>query len=182
LDRARQQQHGDVREARALLDEVADVVPVLLGHDDVAQQDVGRRLLNALQREPPVADRHHLEVLVREGQLDHLLDGDAVIGQQDLLAHRQPPSRRKSTRCSDEDRRRTGVCQSATTGSGGRSQAGTADWMSLMTSWVDEPGRNTSATPMPFSSGMSWAGMMPPTNILTVSIPFSWSSSRTRRQ
>ena len=36
--------------------------------------------------------------------------------------------------------------------------------MTRITSWVDAPGRNTSATPSCLSSGMSWLGMIPPTN------------------
>jgi len=50
------------------------------------------------------------------------------------------------------------------------------------TSWSEAPGRKTSATPSFLSSGMSWAGMMPPTNTWIPSRPFSRTSSRTRRQ
>ena len=37
-----------------------------------------------------VADAHDPEVLVEEGELDHLLDRDAVVGQQDRSTHRSP--------------------------------------------------------------------------------------------
>jgi hypothetical protein len=56
--------------------------------DDVAEDDVGPHLLHLLDRESSIADRDDLEIFVREGQLDHLLDGDAVVRKQDLLAHR----------------------------------------------------------------------------------------------
>jgi hypothetical protein len=87
LERAGEQQHGDVAEGRVLLDEVAHLVAVLLRHDDVAEDHVGADFLGLLDGEPPVADGCHLEVLVGEGQLDDLLDRDAVVRQQDLLAH-----------------------------------------------------------------------------------------------
>ena len=117
-----------------------------------------------------VADRHDLEVLVREGQLDDLLDGDAVVGQQDLLAHRLKSStgRRENCGvvkidrclpvCQSERLRRSGVRRCGRNGRLGSSR---------MTSWVEAPGRNTSATPIFFSSGMSCAGMIPPTKTWT---------------
>ena len=71
-----------------LLDELADLVAVLLRHDDVAENDVRTDLLDLLDGESAVADGHHVEVLVGEGQLDDLLDRDAVVGKQNLLAHR----------------------------------------------------------------------------------------------
>src|SRR4029079_16036827 len=46
--------------------------------------------------------------------------------------------------------------------------------------WVGAPGVNTSATPRLLSSGMSSAGMVPPTVITTSFTPCSRSSSTTR--
>ena len=54
LEGAGQQQHRDVRERRVLLDEVADLVAVLLRHDDVAEHDVGRHLLDPLEARRPL--------------------------------------------------------------------------------------------------------------------------------
>ena len=50
LEGAGQQQHGHVREGRVLLDVVADLVAVLLRHDDVAQHDVRTDLGELLER------------------------------------------------------------------------------------------------------------------------------------
>jgi len=44
------------------------------------------------------------------------------------------------------------------------------------TSCSEAPGRNTSLTPIFRSSGMSWAGMIPPTKTFTSSIPFAFRS------
>jgi hypothetical protein len=76
-----------------LLDEVADLVSILLRHDDVAQDEVRPHVLDLLHRQAPVPHRHDLEVLVRERQLDDFLDGDAVVRQQDLLTHRLKASK-----------------------------------------------------------------------------------------
>ena len=66
---------------------LADLVAVLLRHDDVAQHDVRADLGQLLEGEPAVAHGDDVEVLVREGELDDLLDRDAVVREQDLLAH-----------------------------------------------------------------------------------------------
>ena len=55
-----------------------------------------------LHGQPAVANGHDLEVLVGEGELDDLLDRDAVVRQQYLLAH-LPRSFPASTRGPDCD-------------------------------------------------------------------------------
>ena len=87
LERPREKENGNVGEGRRLLDELADLVAVLLGHDDVAENHVRTHFLDPLHGEPAVAHRDHVEVLVGESQLDDLLDRDAVVRQKDLLAH-----------------------------------------------------------------------------------------------
>ena len=87
LEGASQQQHRNVRELRIAFDERRDFVAVALGHPDVRQHDVGPLGLHALDRLPAVADRQHLNVFVRERQLDHPLNGDAVVGEQQFGRH-----------------------------------------------------------------------------------------------
>src|SRR4029450_2941144 len=161
---------------------LADLVAVLLGHDDVAEHDVRTDLRQLLEREPAVADRDHLEVLVREGEFDDLLDRDAVVREQNLLAH--PLWRPQAPLESDEDSPFPPVCQRVSGISPGfRTQPATEGAaIARTTSWVDAPGRNTSEMPSSFNSTMSCAGMIPPTNTRTDSMRCSRSSSTMRRQ
>ena len=55
------------------------------------------------------------------------------------------------------------VCQRVSGACGAQARAAAPFSIDRMTSWVEAPGRKTSATPRLFSSGMSWAGMIPPT-------------------
>ena len=110
LEGAGEEQDRDVGQRRRLLDEVADLVAVLLRHDDVAEDEVRTHVLDLLDRQAPVPHRHDLEVLVRERQLDDFLDGDAVVRKQDLLAHRLKAS--KGSGRASEDRPLPPTCQS----------------------------------------------------------------------
>ena len=56
LERARQQEDGNMRELRRLLDVFRDLIPVLAGHADVREHDVGRRGFGAGDRLIAVAD------------------------------------------------------------------------------------------------------------------------------
>ena len=70
------------------LDELANFIPVLLGHNDIAEHDVrldGPNLVDGLL---PVSDGVELEILIGERELDNLLNRDAVVGEQDLVSHR----------------------------------------------------------------------------------------------
>jgi hypothetical protein len=51
-----------------------------LGHHDVAEDDVGLDLGKAPEELSPARDRNHLVLGLGEGEFDHLLDRDAVIG------------------------------------------------------------------------------------------------------
>ena len=64
LERSGQKQYRDVLQVVAALDELANLVPVLLRHDDVAQNDVrsdGTDLVHGLL---PISNGMELEILV----------------------------------------------------------------------------------------------------------------------
>jgi hypothetical protein len=107
-----------VGEGLVRLDLLADLIPVLLRHDDVAKDDVGPHVRQLLESEAPVANGDDVEVLIREGQLDHLLDRDAVVGEQDLLGHPLsqigPPLRAATRTLRSPNRSQTNDTQSAT--------------------------------------------------------------------
>jgi hypothetical protein len=87
LERAREEQHRDVGQVRRVLHERRHLVPVPLGHADVGEHDVGPVGFDALDGLLPVADGNDLDVFVRERQLDHALNRDAVVGEQELVRH-----------------------------------------------------------------------------------------------
>ena len=87
LERARQQDDGNVGEPGGFFDVLRDLVAVLAGHADVGQHDVRRRGVEARDRLVAVADRDDLDVLVRERQLDDALNGDAVVGEEERMGH-----------------------------------------------------------------------------------------------
>ena len=61
--------------------------PVLPGHADIDQHDIGRLRFDALDRLVAVADGDDSDVLVGKGQLDHALNGHAVVGEKKGLRH-----------------------------------------------------------------------------------------------
>jgi len=87
LERARQQDDGDVRGGGIAFDERRDVVAVALRHADVGEHDVRALALHAIDGVLPAAHRHDLHVFIRERELDHTLNGDAVVGQQERVRH-----------------------------------------------------------------------------------------------
>ena len=87
LEGPREQQHRDVGQVRRALHERRHFVPVPLGHADIGQDDVRAFGLDALDGLLPVSDGDDLDVLVREGQLDHALNRDAVVSEQELVRH-----------------------------------------------------------------------------------------------
>ena len=163
LEGSGEQENRDVRPRRVRLDLLADLVAVLLRHDDVAENDVGPDLGEPLEREAPVAHGDHVEVLVREGQLDDLLDRDAVVREQDLLGHplfaflpsqrgpqaasapREPLGRRE--RVPREDRPFPLFRQRFRGRRHPQAAVEATPSMARMTSSVRAPGRNTSWTP-----------------------------------
>ena len=128
----------------------------------------GRTSGEALEREPAVADGDDVEVLVREGQLDDLLDRDAVVREQDLLAHARLCPRGRAaasrSRCAALPRvagsRRRCVSRAKIDPSPSRVNGFSGDraaraarqrrrptrWRRI-TSWVEAPGRKTSGDP-----------------------------------
>ena len=131
LEGAGQQQHGNVRQLGIALDERRHLVAVAFRHADVGQHDVRTIRLDALDRLLPVADGHDLDVLVGERQLDHSLNGDAVVGQQQLGMHYS------STRARS--------CAAST-------RARTCAWMKSMICCIGVPGRKMPLTPAPAAS------------------------------
>ncbi len=87
LEGAGQQDHRNVRQPRIALDEGRDLVAVPLGHADIGEHDVRTIGAHPLDGLTAVADRDDVDVLVRERELDDPLDGDAVIGEQQLVGH-----------------------------------------------------------------------------------------------
>jgi hypothetical protein len=83
----RQEQHGNMRQRRIRLDEGGDLVAVALGHPDVGEDDVRPIRLDALDRLTTVPHGQDLHVFVGKRQLDDALNGDAVIGEQQLWRH-----------------------------------------------------------------------------------------------
>ena len=73
--------------ARVALDRLAHLVAVLLGHDDVGEDQVGERPPRATRGPSAVGDAGQLVVRAGERQLDDLLDRQAVVGEQNLLSH-----------------------------------------------------------------------------------------------
>ena len=87
LERPGQQQDRNVPQPRRLLDVVRHLVSGPPGHADIDQHDIGRLRFDALDRLIAVADGDDLDVLVCEGQLDHALNGHAVVGEKKSLRH-----------------------------------------------------------------------------------------------
>ncbi len=95
LEGTGEQQHGDVPELRIVLERLADLVAVLARHDDVSEDQVRPQLPGARHRIVPVADGHQHDVFVGEAEPDDLLDGDAVVGEEQGLRHGSPGWRRE---------------------------------------------------------------------------------------
>ena len=112
-------------------------------HADVGKDDVGT-LRRCARRLLPVTDGDHLDLLVGKRQLDHTLDGHAVVRKQELrhLAH-------------------------ASTDASIRRRSSVADWMNVMMSCIGLPGRKIPLMPSACSFGMSTSGMIPPTTTMT---------------
>ena len=88
LEGPRQEHHRDPGRGRIRLDGLADLVAVLLRHDDVGQDQVGH-LAGLDPVEQPLTVRYTDELVfaVGEGQLHDLLNREAVIGEKYLLCH-----------------------------------------------------------------------------------------------
>ena len=87
LGRAGQKDDRNVRQPRRVLHVRGHFVAVFSRHPDVGQHDVRRLGIEVSDCLIAVADRDDLDVLVGEGQLDDALDGDAVVGKQQLMGH-----------------------------------------------------------------------------------------------
>jgi hypothetical protein len=90
LERAREKQDRDVAQPGIALHRLADLVPVLPRHHDVREDDVRLELARARERILAVVHRRDLEVLVREGDPDDLLDRDRVVREEEVLGHGHP--------------------------------------------------------------------------------------------
>jgi hypothetical protein len=90
LERAREEQDGDVPQRRIGLDGFAELVPVPLRHHDVGEDDVRLELSRARDGVLSVVDRGDLEVFTRERDAHDLLDRDGVIREEKVLGHGVP--------------------------------------------------------------------------------------------
>ena len=88
LKSAGQQQDGNVFQLVGRLDELANFIAIFLRHDDVAEHDVRLDGANLVDGLLPVPHGVELEILIGERELDNLLNGNAVVGEQDLVSHR----------------------------------------------------------------------------------------------
>ncbi len=79
LERADQQQHRDLR--MSFLGLTADLVAVGTGHVNVGDHQMGTERWQLLESRGAVTGGGHLVVLVHEGQLHHLLDRHAIVGE-----------------------------------------------------------------------------------------------------
>jgi hypothetical protein len=61
--------------------------PLVLGHPDIREDDLGPIALGARDRPLAVANRDHLHVFIRDPELDDALDRDAVVSEQQLVGH-----------------------------------------------------------------------------------------------
>jgi hypothetical protein len=87
LERAGEQHDRDVAVVGIRLDVLADLVAVLLRHDDVGEDDVGAHLGEFGDCLRAVVDRGDLVVAVGKRELDDLLYGDTVVRKKDLFRH-----------------------------------------------------------------------------------------------
>ena len=87
LGRAGQEHDRDVRQPRRVLHVRGDFVAVFSRHADVGQHDVGRLGIETRDRLVAIAHRHDLDVFVGERKLDHALNRDAVVREQESMRH-----------------------------------------------------------------------------------------------
>ena len=92
LEGAGQQQHRNVSERRVGFDRFAHLVAALPRHHDVCEDHVGAHAARARDGVVTVVDRDERDVLAGEADPDHLLDRDAVVCEQQGLAHGPPGS------------------------------------------------------------------------------------------
>src|SRR5258708_19207641 len=83
VDHAGHQNHWRFAELRMLLDLAADRVAVLIGHDDVGDDRIGRVLLKLRNRGGGVAGGDHRDVFAAESDLDDFAHGGAVVDKID---------------------------------------------------------------------------------------------------
>ncbi len=83
VDHTGHQNHGNAVKLRMLLDLAADRVAVLIGHDDVGDDCVGRILFELCHRGGGVARGNHRDVLPAESNLDDFTHGGAVVNEID---------------------------------------------------------------------------------------------------
>ena len=87
LERAVQKQDRDIAQFGNAPEGLADLVAIELRHDHVAQDDVGQEGSGLLDGKAPVSCGDHFELVRREGQFDDLLNGDAVVGEEQFFSH-----------------------------------------------------------------------------------------------
>src|SRR5262249_51881501 len=84
VERADQQNDGNVGKGRVLLYVVADFIAVADRHENVRQDQVGPHIGNLAYRSFAISDGYNVNALILQGQAHHLLDVAVVIRNQDL--------------------------------------------------------------------------------------------------
>src|SRR6201995_2870973 len=76
-------------------DELANLVPVFYGHNDVCDYDIGALLLNLFQGEHGIMAGEYIDVLPSEGDLDDFTHGGAIVNEinRGHRRHQKPPSK-----------------------------------------------------------------------------------------
>jgi hypothetical protein len=87
LEGAGQQQDRHALKRGIFLDRPAQFVAVFAGHEDVCQNQVRTAVTRCGQGGIAVVDDDQIVVLIGKGDGNHLLNGDAVVGQQQFFAH-----------------------------------------------------------------------------------------------
>ena len=83
VDYAGHENDGSFGELRILFDLAADGVAILIGHDDIRDDDIGRMLFELVERGGGVGAGDDKNIFAAKGDLDDFAHGGAVIDEID---------------------------------------------------------------------------------------------------
>src|SRR2546425_4380059 len=93
IKRSHQQDHRDVSQLRVRLDELADLVAVAHGHENIREHEVRPQIGNLPYGGFAIADGNNVDTLILQGRRNHLLDVAVVVSNQN-------PGHRTHSTCS----------------------------------------------------------------------------------